>query len=72
LRQNSPEAKESSFGTLDALILNEWSRIFPVAESNTVMVRATSQIDDYAENNKTSDCDDLDGSVVISEYEIGI
>jgi hypothetical protein len=35
------------------------------------MVWATSQIDDYTENNKTGDCDDLDGSAVISEYEIG-
>jgi hypothetical protein len=36
------------------------------------MVRATSQIDDYTENNETGDRDDLDGPIIISGHGIGM
>ena len=34
---------------------------YPVAESETVMSRSTTQIDNETDNNETDDCDNLDG-----------
>ena len=68
--QNRPPAKETAFSSCDIIILDEWSRILPITESNAVMVGTASQINDDAKNDKPGDCDDFDGSNNIKNSEL--
>jgi hypothetical protein len=61
LGENSPESQETTFGACNACELNKWSRIFPVAEAEPIMVGSTTKVKNNAQNNEASNSDNLDG-----------
>lgn len=63
MSHDRPPTKELTFGTGDAIVLSEGTRILPVTEANTIVVGASSQIEDDTEDNQSRDSYDLDGSV---------
>ena len=50
LGHNSPPTQELSGVTSDAIVLDKWSRIFPVAETKPVVVGATAKIKNDAKD----------------------
>jgi len=50
LGHDSPPTQELSSVTSDAIVLNKWSRIFPVAETKPVVVGATAKIKNNAKD----------------------
>lgn len=46
----------------DIVVLDEWSWTLPVTETNTIMRRSSSKVEDYSKNDQSYDCNDLDGT----------
>jgi hypothetical protein len=53
LGQNIPEAKEAAFCAGDTIELDERTRVFPIAEAETIVIWTTTEIEDYAQNDQT-------------------
>jgi hypothetical protein len=50
LCQNSPPAQKPAFCASDAIELNKWSRVLPIAESNPIVIWSTCKIVDPSKN----------------------
>lgn len=60
LDEDGPETEEATSGTLNTEVLDEGSRVSPVSETDNVVIRSPSSIEDYSQDDKTSDGQDLD------------
>ena len=45
LRQDSPPAQKPAFRAWDAIELNKWSGVFPIAKSDSIMIWSAFKID---------------------------
>lgn len=61
LRHDCPPTEETSLGAPDAMELDEGTWVLPVAETDTIMVGTTSEVEHDTQNNEASNRDDLDG-----------
>ena len=52
LGKDSPPAEEATFCAGDTIELNEGTRVFPIAEAKTIVIRST-EVKDYAQNDET-------------------
>ena len=62
LGHDSPPSQETTLCARDAIELNEWSRIFPISKSETVMVGSSAQIKDNSEDDQTGNRENFNGS----------
>lgn len=53
LGQHSPPAKEATFCAGDTIELDERTRVFPIAEAETIVIRTTAEVKDYTQNDQT-------------------
>jgi hypothetical protein len=53
LGQDFPPPKEAAFRAADTIELDERTRVFPIAEPKTVVIRTTTEVKDYAQNDET-------------------
>jgi hypothetical protein len=52
LGHNSPPTQEPALDPRKVIVLDEWTRILPVAKAESIMVRATSEIEYDTKNDK--------------------
>lgn len=57
---DSPPSEETTFGTRNAIVLNKWAGVFPVTETNSVVVWSTSKIKNDSEDDEASNGYDFD------------
>lgn len=57
---HSPPGQETALVALNAVELRERAWVFPVAEAETVMVRASTEVEHDTKDNQTGDSDNLD------------
>jgi hypothetical protein len=52
LAQNRPKPKETSFRAGDAIVLDERTRVFPIAEPEAIVIGASPEVEDNSQNNQ--------------------
>jgi hypothetical protein len=52
LSHHSPPAQEAALCARNAMVLDEWARVLPVAETDSIPVRTASEIEYDAKNDK--------------------
>jgi hypothetical protein len=52
LGQNSPKTEETPFRAGNIVILNKRTRVFPIAESETFVIGASSEVEDNSQDNQ--------------------
>lgn len=60
LGHDSPPGKEAAFATRDPIVLYKRTRMFPVTEADTIVVRTATEIEHDTKNDKAGDRDYLD------------
>ena len=76
LFQYSDPAKEPTLGTADVIELGKRSGVFPVPETETVVVGTAAEIENDTQDNEPGDREDFDGredefSLAIGAYGCG-
>jgi hypothetical protein len=46
LGQNGPKAKETPFRASNTIVLDERTRVFPIAEPKTIVIRTSTEVED--------------------------
>jgi hypothetical protein len=62
LRDYTRPAEESAFDAAYAIILDERSRVFPLAESDAVMVGTSAKVKNDSQDNKPDNGNNFDGT----------
>jgi hypothetical protein len=62
MRDYTRPAEETVFDAAYTIILDERSRLFPVTESDAVMVRTSAKVKDDSQDNKPDNGNNLDGT----------
>lgn len=61
--KDGPKPKKPAFCTRNPRVLSKSTWVFPVAETDTVVVGASSEVKDETQYDETSYCDNLDRTV---------
>ena len=65
LRQNRPPFEKAALATFNSIELVEWAWMLPVAEAQAVVIRSSTEIQNYAEENETNEGICPDGLVIV-------
>jgi hypothetical protein len=52
LGHNGPKTKESPFRASNAIVLGERTRVFPITETDAIVIGASSEVEDKSQNNQ--------------------
>jgi hypothetical protein len=53
LTHNGPKPKETTFRASNAIVLSEWTRVFPITETEAIVIGASPEVEDKSQNNQT-------------------
>ena len=52
LVHNGPKPKETPFHASNAIVLDERTRVFPITETETIVIGASPEVEDKSQNNQ--------------------
>ena len=62
LRHDGPPREEATLASANVVELREGTRVLPVTETDTVVVRASTEVEDDTKDDQSDDSDDFNGS----------
>lgn len=63
MRHDTPPCEETTFASPNVVVLDEGSWVLPITETNTVVIRATTEIENDTQNNQARYGYNLDGTI---------